>query len=431
MNRIRIQMEIEISLPPPHSKSQEKIFQTFVTPGLLEAFVACGTKYGKTLAASEALAIGLPIKRQGLFRWVAPIYSQARIGLNYLTRLLPPEPYVEANKYGIYIPGADSRLEFRSGHDPENLEGEAASGYVLDECSKLKEQVYTSARTTVTMTRGPILAISTPRGKNWFYRKCMEAQDEMQWALQKGVAPRRIFITAPTRDNPFVPREAIEDAKKTLPDRLFRQYYLAEFVEDGEVFSNVHNCFSTDYLEMNDQFTWFAEGYEKESVVIGVDWARNVDFTVFMACSPVTRKVVGVWRMRGLGYPGQVQRLNTFSKKFKNCETIWHDKTGVGIALDDMLSNTELPYRGITFTNASKNEMMVKLMLSFEEESFKIPQISCMVREIKEIEVNTTMTGLPTYTAPIGAHDDIVMALALSHAAMLEHSTRDFSIMEF
>lgn len=424
-------MEIEIILPKAHSESQNKIFQTFVTPNLLEAFVSCGTKYGKTLAASEALAISLPIKKQGLFRWVAPIYSQARIGMHYLTRMLPPEPWIESNKYGIYVPQTDSRLEFKSGHDPENLEGEACSGYVLDECSKLKEQVYSSARTTVTLTRGPILAISTPRGRNWFYKKCMAAKEEMDWATAKGIPPKRIFITAPTADNPFVPREAIEDARKTLPERLFRQYYLAEFVEDGSVFTNVHNCYCTDAMDMSDQFLWTAEGSSDESVCIGVDWARNVDFTVFTAVNPKTRRIVGMWRMQGLGYPAQVQRLKIFASKFKSCETIWHDKTGVGVALDDMLGQTELPYRGVTFTNASKNEMMVKLMLSFEAASFLIPQIASVIYELKVIEVNTTMTGLPTYSAPSGANDDIVMSIALAHTAMIEHSDRDYGIIEF
>jgi hypothetical protein len=136
-------------------------------------------------------------------------------------------------------------------------------------------------------------------------------------------------------------------------------------------------------------------------------------------------------RIRGASYPSQIQRLKAFCEKFQSVHTVWHDKTGVGVALDDMLSQSELPYRGVTFSNASKNELMVKLMLGFEQETFGIPQINAIVNELTDIEVKTTLTGLPTYSAPDGAHDDIVMSMALAHAAMLEHTDRDYGILEF
>ena len=70
-------------------------------------------------------------------------------------------------------------------------------------------------------------------------------------------------------------------------------------------------------------------------------------------------------------------------------------------------------------------------MLSFEQESIRIPQINHLVNELTDIEVKSTLTGLPTYAAPDGSTDDMVMALALGHAAMLEHSERNYGIIEF
>lgn len=394
-------------------------------------WVACGSKFGKTWSANASLCLAFPLREQSLWRVVAPIYTQAKISYKYCKRILPPEPYIKANEsaLSLSIPSIDSQIQFFHGQHAESLEGEACSGIILDEAAKMKEGVYESAKTTTTVTRGPIIGISTPKGKNsWFYRKCMEAKEEMIAARKEGRNPRKIFIHAPTSVNPTVSMDIINDAKKTMPDRLWRQYFLAEFVSEGSVFTNVGKCYTTDYLEFSDQFVWFDESPETRDVVVGVDWARSVDYTVITACEPKTRRLVGMQRIKGASYPSQIQRLQGFCKKFHDVHTVWHDKTGVGVALDDMLSQSDLPYRGITFTNASKNEMMVKLMLSFEQELFGVPQINALVNEMTDIEVKTTLTGLPTYSAADGCHDDIVMSMALAHTAMLEHVNRDYEI---
>jgi len=427
--RVRVRLST-----PPHSNKQALIMNAFFIPGLVEMWVACGTKFGKSLAASGALSLFFPLQKQSMLRWVAPIYTQSKIGFKYCRNILPPEPHVKANEsnLALYMPSNDSMIQFFHGQHPESLEGEATKANVLDECAKMKEDVYNSTKTTTTVTRGPILGISTPKGKNnWFYRKCMEAKAEMIRAKFEERRPTKIFIHAPSWTNPHVSAEVVADAKRTMPARLWRQYYAAEFLSDGSVFSNVEACYITDFQELNDQFFWIDENAMLQAVVIGVDWARNVDYTVFTAINPKTRRTVAMWRMRGISYPAQINRLKTFATKFLSCETVWHDKTGVGVALDDMLHHTELPFNGITFTNASKNELMVRLMLAFEQEAIGIPQINSVVSELNDIEVKTTLTGLPTYSAPDGSHDDIVMSLALAHAAMLQHSEREYGIIEF
>lgn len=409
--------------------------QAFFIPGLIEMWVACGTKFGKTLSGSIAMCSAVPLNPQTLFRWVAPINEQSKIGFKYCKRMLPnDESLVKSNEAMLsikFIP-IDSTIQFFHGQYPETLEGEAVSGTILDEAAKMKEQVYASSKTTTTVTRGPIVGISTPRGKNnWFYRKCMEAKEEMMRAKHEGRMPTKIFIHAPSTANPTVSLEIIEDARRSLPDRLFRQYYLADFVADGSIFTNLHENYTTDYIEVNDQFQWFDDRPENRTVVIGADWARSGDYTVFIATDIKDRKVVGIWRMQKIPYPVQVDRLKAFSKRFKDVETVWHDKTGVGVALDDMLHRIELPFHGLTFSNASKNDLMAKAMVGFESKLYGIPHIDKLASELSDIEVGTTSLGLPTYAAPSGSHDDLVMALVLSHAAMLQHVERDFSIMEF
>ena len=51
---------------PPHSNKQALIMNAFFINGLQEIWVACGTKFGKTFAASSAMSLAFPLKQQAL-----------------------------------------------------------------------------------------------------------------------------------------------------------------------------------------------------------------------------------------------------------------------------------------------------------------------------------------------------------------------------
>lgn len=399
--------------------------------GVTEIWVACGTKYGKTLSASAALVTAAPRKPQSLWRWVAPIYTQSQIGFNYCRRMLPGEPYVKARENSLILqfPSIDTRIQYFHGQHPESLEGEATAGNILDEAAKMKETVYAAVKTTTTVTRGIIIPISTPFGKNWFYKGCMAAKEEMARAKFEGRDPTKIFITARTIDNPKVSQAAIEEARRSLPDRLFRQYYLAEFVDDGNVFSGFRKCLFGDALNLyGDNQSWFMPDCDEMTVVIGADWAKTVDWTVFFAIELKTRRVVGYYRFHKKTYTEAIRQLMLFSRKFKEVEIVYHDKTGVGVAIDDQMAYTGLNYRGITFTQQSKSEMVNRLITAFEQTAIWIPRLPVLEAELDSFEVSTNALGNMSYSAPTGEHDDSVCSLMLAHAALLQYGERDMTI---
>jgi hypothetical protein len=423
-----------LKLPKPYSLKQKIIMESFFTDGLLELWVAAGTKSGKSLAAASNMIAAACTNHNHMYRWVAPIYPQAKIGYRYCDRMLPFH-VKENNKSdpSIHIKHTNSIMHFKSGKFPEDLEGEAVNGYCLDECAKMNPQVYDSAKTTVTITRGPIIAFSTPKGKNWFFEKCMIAQDEMRWAEKNNVQPTRLFLNFATIENPAVTKEAIDDAKKQLPERLFRQYYLAEFVDDGSVFTNFRACVDPSLQQMDYQTTtqvWHHPLAKEKTVVIGADWAKHKDFTVFIAMemSENLKKVVGFMRFQNLAYTDAVGELYRFAKKFKETSVVYHDKTGVGDALDDLLCEINLPFEGILFNNTSKSNMVNNLAISFEQSRIMIPPWSEMLRELDFFEVEVSDTGLMRYNAPSGQHDDIIMALCLALKAANEYSGESFEI---
>jgi len=431
-------LKVKIRIPAPHSFIQKEIMEFLKTPGIDELWVACGTKFGKSFSCAGALSTVIPLYKGTQWRWVAPYYSQAVIGMDLCRRLLPRE-FSEINKSDmtINLPQSDSGVKFVHGQKPEGLEGHAIHGYILDECAKMKEDVYISARTTVTQTRshgmGKFICVSTPLGHNFFWRKCMAAREEEIRAKAENRLPKFKFLTATTAANPYISSEVIEDAKKQLPDRLFRQYYLAEFVDDSSVFHNYRHCLYGCEIDLIGEYNEIVfDDSKNKNVVIGVDWARSPtgDYTVFIAIdyehSPP--KIMGFYRSRGLNFTEQIKNLIMFCKKFASVTTIWHDKTGLGIAIEDQLALTSLPYRGITFTNVIKSELVTKLITSLEQRKLLLPNIQQLIHELDVYEMEVSKLGSMIFNAAEGNYDDIVTALMLANSAALQYSDSNMSV---
>ena len=421
----------------PHSKSQKQIMETFITPSLREVCVACGTKYGKTYGGSTALSIGMWVRKNKVWRWIAPIYSQSKIGMRYAQKALPTKSF--ESKGGappiIQVKNTKSYVEYWHAKHPLSLEGEAVSGgNIFDEFAKMPEEVDVSARTTTTQTRAPSLYLSTPLGKNHFYIKCQNAKDRMEWCIKRGKPLTHIFIAAKTEDNRFVPRETIEEAREELPERLFRMYYEAEFIDDYAVFTGFKDCVDDsdpiDKTQHGRQF-WLDDNPQDRKVVIGADWGKVSDYTVFGAIDyeKKPKRLCGFQKFNRLAYTDAVKELYHFAKNFKHVGLLEHDMTGVGQAVDDMIAQVNLPSQGVTFTNKLKSDMVNQLILAFQKKELSLPNWPDMVRELDAFEVTTTSVGNFRYAAPEGSgiHDDIVCMLLLAWSAALEYSG-DFSI---
>jgi len=437
------QKVITIDLPSAHSAKQRQIMNFFVDPdGPEELYVASGTKFGKTLACSAAIAAAVPTFPNTQWRWIAPFYSQSQIGFDNIRKILPND-YIKARKsqMRIEMKHIGSYIDFTHAQNALQIEGHQIHGYVFDEGSKIDESIFYSARTTVTKTRsigmGRFIVPSTPLGRNHFYKLCMEAKNEMELAAINKRKPKKVFITAATHDNPFISKEVIATAKLALPERLFRQYYLSEFLQESSTFGDVRDCLYGGEFELKKGpiALWLSEDAKNKFVTIGADWARGRkntdDDTVFTAIDYESKpvKVVGLLRLKGLNYTEQIAQLVKFTRQFAEATIIEHDKTGVGIAIDDQLALTNLVYKGRSFNNHSKPEMVCVLITAFEQAKIHIPRCKDLMGQLDDFEMILNENGTMKFQAAQGCHDDFVTSLMLAYNAARRYSDSDFDIM--
>ena len=357
--------------------------------------LAAGRRWGKTrLGVNECLDVAA---QGGRAWWVAPSYKTSEVGWRPLRRIggkIGAE--IRKVERTINLPGGGS-VQVRSADDPNSLRGEGLDFVVLDENAFMKEESWTEAlRPALSDRRGKALFISTPKGRNWFWRL-------FQQGLSDGgdVAA----FQYPTSTNPYIAPDEIEAARKSLPERIFRQEYLAEFLDDaGGVFRRVMEA-ATAIEQVTPE-----EGHE---YVLGVDWGQMVDFTVIMVLDITDKQVVYMDRFNKIDYIIQSNRLKTLVNRYKPT-TVIAEVNSMGQPIVERLLDDGLPIQPFTTTNATKAEVIRGLQTAFENGELRILNDPILIGELQAYEQERSPSGLWKFGAPEGMHDDTVIALALA-----------------
>jgi hypothetical protein len=182
-----------------------------------------GRRWGKTILAVNEL-LRSSIEYPGSLNWyVAPTYRQAKmIAWEMCKRLIPKELIESTNEVDLSIKLINkSRIELRGAENEDSLRGVGLNFAVLDENAMMKRHVWpTIIRPMLADTKGGALFISTPRGKDSFWELWVKGQ--------RGEDGYKSW-TFKTEDNPFIDRQEVDDAKKELSDRFFKQEFEASF----------------------------------------------------------------------------------------------------------------------------------------------------------------------------------------------------------
>lgn len=381
---------LTLVLPPLHPLQREVL----ADPARFKVITA-GRRWGKTrLGAVMCLAEAV---RGGAAWWVAPSYPVAAIGWRLLQQLARQTPGAVVRQVDRIIEIGGGSIQVKSADKPDGLRGAGLDFVVMDECAFVKEDAWTEAlRPALADRKGRAMFISTPKGHNWFWRLWMRGQDD-----PAGEVKSWRFATV---TNPFIDPKEIEANRLILPERVFAQEFLAEFVDDaGGVFRRVVEAATA---------TGQAEANPDHQYIAGVDVADMVDFTVVSVIDVTTGELCYVDRFNRVGYPVLENRLLATYRRFMPAEMII-ESNSIGQAVIDHLAGL-LPVRPFKTTSATKEGIIQGLAAAFEHNRLKILADPVLIGELQAYEGKRNAGGGFSYSAPEGLHDDCVMSLALA-----------------
>ncbi len=151
--------------------------------------------------------------------------------------------------------------------------------------------------------------------------------------------------------------------------------------------------------------------------MIGCDWGRLRDYTVFLVLDITTGTVVDMDRSHKVDYAIQRGRLKALAEKW-NPSQIIAEENSIGQPIIEQLVRDGLPVEPFMMTNASKARAIDALALAFERRGIQILDDSVLISELVAYQAELLPSGLTRYSAPSGQHDDTVMALAMAWTAV-------------
>lgn len=364
---------------------------------------AMGRRWGKTVLGG-VLEMNV-LRQHGKCAWVVPTYKNGRSLWRWVQRVAAPmvasklwdvskaERTITTHLGGFFAIYSDDNIDAIRSEDFDLV--------INDEASRIKEEsIQDAIMPTLADRDGELIDISTPRGMNWWYSQCEAA---------KANKSDHAFFCAPSSANPNPNiQKAARLAKDRVPDRTYRQEWLAEFVQDGMIFRFVDARATAAEQE---------QAIAGHSYVMGCDWGKTEDYTVLTIVDMQTRELVLLDRFNTVDYTVQIGRLQALYDRFKPV-VIMAEQNSIGTPIIEQLWRLDLPVQPFVTSNTSKARIIEDLLLAFEQNTISILDNSILKSELKAYAVKKTPTGLPLYGAPSGMHDDTVMSLAMAwHAS--------------
>lgn len=363
--------------------------------------IAAGRRFGKTrLGVAQCITRALQGKRCW---WVSPTYRTygevAWRSLKAYSQTIPGVKISEVHT-SIDFPCGGS-VVLRSASEPDTLRGEGLDYIFMDEASLVKEQAWVEClRPALVDKHGDAAFGFTPKGKNWIYRLFKKHSDESPTK-----SPNWHSFHYTSYDNPFLDPEELEEAKTQMPERLFKQEHMAEFLDDaGGVLRKVVEAATA--VEQREPI--FGHIYS-----IGMDLAKYNDFTVIIVLDETTGSEAFIDRFNQIDYTIQLGRLKAIHDRFKP-KMITIEQNSIGDPFIEQVEKEGMKVQPFKTTGDSKKNIIDALALAFERSQLRIIADPIHIDELQAYEATRTKEGTLKYGAPDGMHDDSVMALAIA-----------------
>lgn len=385
-----------LPLPGNHA-GQESVLKSAARFRVLN----CGRRWRKSSTSRSAL-IRAAEQTPGLYFWIWPSYPMGVTGWEMLRETCAGKWDVSEGRRRVRAPNG-SEIWIKSADNPQSLRGFGLSGAVLDECRDISPKLWPEVvRPALADKQGWAIFASTPRGYDWFYTLYQFAVDHApEWQCWT-------FITA---DNPAIDRAELAEIEATTPVLIWRQEYLADFSAGAElgVFRGVRAVAT------------LPEGRPEEHaghhIIAGLDFAQAADFTVLSIGCATCRKQLEIDRFNRMEWALARGRVRAKWEKWRIAE-ILAEHNSIGGPNIEALQADALPIVSFETTALSKPPLIQSWALAIEKAEWGLLDNDTQTWELEAYQMTPSkVTGRPTYSAPEGGHDDVVIAGALMHHA--------------
>lgn len=355
-----------------------------------------GRQVGKTLTATQIVLnwmftydgakIGffMPTRKQ-----CVKVFNQLLFGIEDIKGLF------EINKTYLTITSKVNKsfVKFITAQN-DNFRGDTYDCIIVDEACFVKDEIYQAGIRATVMNaiskgHGKQILLSTPKWKNWYYNATL-VKDES-----------RKVIKFTSEESGRYTEKVIKQLRDELPEHVFNNEYLAEFLEEGNGLFKWKQCIMKE------------EPKDKKGVSAGLDFGIEEDYTVLTI---LNRKGEMISQKKWYRVDW-MNLLDDVVKELKACNSphVYCETNGIGNMPTRELKKKYPNTREFVTSNKSKNDIINKLALDFNNQNIWITNDQSLHKELDAFSMTMTNTGKITYGGSGGFHDDQVMSLAIAN----------------
>ena len=307
-------------------------------------------------------------------------------------------------------------IEVKSADNPNALVAVGLDWAVLTEAALVAEEAWEMAlrpRLSSPGRAGLAVLNGTPKGLNWYHRAYLRGIDPAQPGWASWNFPTAASLTVDGElvrhryGNPHIHLEEVSQARGDMPERWFRQEFLAEFLSgEGAVFREVRARVAPPPTP------------PKLPLIVGADLARRRDFSVFVIFDAVGR-MVAMRRLHALPYRQQAEAFCSLLAEY-GVKTAVVESNGPGDGFIEMLEaalharQVRCRVEPFETTAASKRQLIETLVVAFEQDTITLLDDPVLLNEFEAYQSEEMGAGRERFGAPAGGFDDCVMACALA-----------------
>lgn len=365
-----------------------------------------GRQFGKTMLGINQM-LDWAINDNGCnIAWVTPIYKQGKKVFDEFEKVTQTSGIFTYNHSDLQIKGMGSTISFFSGERPDNIRGNTFHYLIVDEMAFTRQELWSEVLSATVLVKGKkVLFISTPNGKNHFYELCQQHNYDSRYK----------YFHFTSYDTPFINHADLEERKRSLPEYVYRQEYLAEFIDGGAgIFKNIRQA-----IKQPKQGT---------SHFGGLDIGRADDYTVLTIVNEHS-EVVFIDRWRHDEWSAIISKVSDVIRRY-NAKTLVEVNNQGDVFYEMLRKSCKQLVEPFTTTSKTKPVIIEDLAVAFEQGDIAILNEGYLIAELEAFTYTYSASSRTVkYGAPNGMHDDSVISLALAyHSRKILNRRGNYSI---